>query len=149
MAFCLQLSSSSPVPQMLSQIAAEGNESQTERLQVWVPVLTLPLACYAMLGKLLPSLDLFSHLQIEGVRFNYLIILWAVIPRYFPDRNLPWPPLGSRESKTKEGKPSQSWPWVGIQASAHRLVLCPQSANFLVWHIAPLKVLQYPLPWLL
>lgn len=58
---------------MLSQIAAE-NEPQTKRLETWVQVLVLPLA--AVLGKLLPlSGSPFSHLQIERVRFDDLIIL--------------------------------------------------------------------------
>lgn len=68
MAFCLQLLSSSSVPQMLSQIAAQGKKPQTESLETWVQVLALSLVCCAMLGKLLSfSGPQFSHLQIEAL----------------------------------------------------------------------------------
>lgn len=56
---------------MISQNAAEGKEPQTERLVTRVQVLALPLACCVVLRKLLPLSGLqFSHLQIEGVRFD-------------------------------------------------------------------------------
>lgn len=73
-----------------------------------------------------------------------------MISRYFPDQELSSHSCLEKapESKTKGMKPTYSRPWIGTHPSAHSLVLCSQSANFLAQHSASPKILQYPLPWL-